>query len=147
MKIKFAVHSVVVFGLFSLLGPIMRSVSRPVFVALHREEFVSLFWPAIVLSSGGSPDSSHDFWISLIVNVLVFALFGLIVGTVARGARATVVTYACVCIWLTLVEAWGSGFSLRYFSWSVLFTAFLLYWLAFWAVVSIRHRKSAELAV
>ena len=146
MKTSFALRSAVIFGLFSLLGPVMRSISGPTFLALHREELSSLFWPALVLSAGGHPNSSQDFWMSLIVNVFGFALIGLIVATVGKSFKVAAVVFVCICTWLTLVEAWGSGFNLAYFSWSVLLMAFFLYAVPFWAVVRIGPRKSADAA-
>ena len=146
MKTTFAARSMVIFGVFSLLGPIMRSASGPAFLTLHREELSFLFWPALVLSAGGRANSSHDFWMSLIVNVFGFALLGLIVGILGGRVRVAVAVYVCICACLALTEAWGSGFSLAYFSWSVLLIACLLYALPFWVVVSLGSRKSAEAA-
>jgi len=146
MKTKFALSSII-FGLFSLLGPIMHSASWPAFLGLHRAELSSLFWPALALSAGGLSNSSHDFWMALIVNLLSYALTGLIVATLGRHVKVAAVIFVCLCAWLTLVEAWGSGFTLAYFSWSVLLIAYFLYALPFWVVVYICGSKSTEAAV
>lgn len=142
MKATPLLRSTAIFALFSLLGPLMHRVSWPTFVGLHREELSILFWPALVLSVGGRANDSHDLWMSLTVNVAIFALLGLIIGALGRRVRAVVLIYICLCGLLTLVEAWGSGFSLAYFSWSVLVIACVLYWLPFWVVISTRSRET-----
>jgi len=135
MKRSHTLRSVTIFSLFSLLGPLVQRVSLPVFLSVHREDLVLMFWPAIVLSAGGRANDPHDFWMSLVVNVVLFALLGLVIGALGRHVGVVVTIYICLCALLTLVEAWGSGFSLAYFSWFVLVVIYLLYWLPFWAVI------------
>jgi hypothetical protein len=135
MKRSHTLRSVIVFSLFSLLGPLIQRVSLPAFLSMHREELVLMFWPAIVLSAGGRANDPHDLWMSVTVNLVVFVLLGLVIGVLGTHPRAVGAIYICLCALLTLVEAWGSGFSLAYFSWSVLVLAYLVYWLPFWAVI------------
>jgi hypothetical protein len=124
-----------VFSLFSLLGPLMQRVSLPVFLSVHREDLVLLFWPTIVLSAGGRANNPYDLWMSVIVNAFVFAILGLVIGALGKHVGAVMAIYICLCALIALVEAWASGFSLAYFSWSVLLVAYLLYWLPFWVVI------------
>jgi hypothetical protein len=81
------------------------------------------------------------------VNIVLFAMLGLLVGAIGKRVGVVLAIYACICALLTLVEAWGSGFSLAYFSWPVLFVSFLLYWLPFWAVIGRLHWKAGRLGV
>jgi len=135
MKQIHTLRTVAIFSLFSLLGPVMQHVSLPVFLTLHREDVAVMFWPAIALSSGGGANNSHDLWMCVAVNMVLFAILGLVVGVLGKRTGFVVTVYAFACALLTLEEAWGSGFSLAYFSWSVLVLACLLYWLPFWAAI------------
>jgi len=135
MKKNYIMRSVTAFSAFSFLGPIIQRVSLPAFLSLHREDLTLFFWPALVFASGGRADNKHDFWMSVAANVVLFALLGLLAAAVVRNLKGAVAVYACVCGLITLVEAWGSGFSLYYFSWSVLILAFLAYWMPFWILI------------
>jgi len=72
---------------------------------------------------------------SIIGNIVLFAFLGLLAAVGARRSRNTVLIYVCLCIVITFVEAWGSGFSLAYFSWAILVIVCLFYWLPFWFVL------------
>jgi hypothetical protein len=135
MKPNLRLRSVIVFSLFSFLGPVFQRIPLPAFLSLHREDLAFLFWPGIVLSAGGHAAGGRDLWVSITANVVLFALLGLLTALVSKRLKTVVVIYACLCAFLTLVEAWGSGFSLAYFSWFVLIFAYLAYWLPFWAVI------------
>jgi len=125
----------------------MQRVSLPPFLSMHREEFAFLFWPAIVLSAGGRTNDSHDLWVCVTVNLILFALLGLVVGLLGRNGRALATIYICLCALLTLVEAGAQGFILSYFSWSVLIIACLVYWLPFWVVIGGRPRQPSTASV
>jgi hypothetical protein len=84
---------------------------------------------------GGHANNTHDLWMCVTVNVVLFALLGLLVAAIGKSVKSVVAVYACLCGLITLVEAWGSGFSLIYFSWSVLIVTCLAYWLTFWILI------------
>lgn len=135
MKRTHILRSVIVFSLFSLVGPMIQRSPLPPFLSVHREELTFLLWPGVGLSAGGPANSDHDLWMSVIGNVVLFALLGVIAAAVGRRVGTALMTYVCLCALIALVEASGSGFSLAYFSWSVLAIVCFFYWLPFWVII------------
>ena len=120
----------------------MQHVSLPAFLSLHREDLAFIFWPGVAFSSGGRAKDTHDFAISVLVNLALFALLGLLTAAVRKRPRAVVAIYICLCALIGLIEAWGSGFSVAYFSWLFFVVACALYWIPFWVVIWSASRKS-----
>lgn len=147
MNKTYSLRAMVVFSVFSLLGPVIQHVSLPAFLSLHREDLALLLWPALVLASGGSVDNTHDLWMCVTANVVLFALLGLLAAAIGRSLKSVVAVYACLCGLIAIVEAWGSGFRLTYFSWSVFIVICLAYWLPFWILIISSPRKHGEVRV
>jgi hypothetical protein len=134
--------SVSAFSLFALLGPVILHFywGR---LQIVMDNVLILVWPARFLATGGTANNFHDQVMSIGVNIVLFALWGLLTGTVATGTRIVIALYLVLCALIGLVEAWASGFSLVYFSWSALAITFLLYWIPFcavlWGCKTLRH--------
>jgi hypothetical protein len=129
--------SLIVFSLFSLIGPLLRVIFPPTAntgrFALIVDNVVLYVWPAIVLGVGQG--ISWQTRVELVAgNVLFFAMFGLLIGIFVSRAWAAVTLYLLTCVTLVLVEALAFKSSLGVLSWCALAVAFLLYAAPFWAV-------------
>jgi hypothetical protein len=129
--------SLIVFLLFSLLGPLMRLVFPRTISAGHFgsviDDVIFYIWPTTVLGVG--PGIGRQATIELVeANMLFFLIFGFLVGLSSWRAWVAAVLYVLTCATIIFVEAWGFRSSLGFFTWCSLVTVFLLYAIPFWAV-------------
>ena len=130
--------SVAAFSIFGLAGPVIQRIS------LAPASFLILVWPALLLTAGGSADRlQHDFRVASIVNVVLFAVLGLLVAMVGRRPLVIVAAYLAICGMVTMAEAWGAGFSATFFSLKDLAIAFAMYALPF-AAIGWSNRRMPE---
>ena len=140
-------RSVLIFSLFSILGPLVQRLSFSAFISAHRNDLAFMFWPALALSAGGRAGDARDFWVSVIANVFLFAALGFLTGLASKRVKAVIAIYLCVCALIAVIEAWGSGFSLAYFSWTIFLVVCIVYWLPFWSVLALVSRRTGASAV
>jgi hypothetical protein len=121
--------SIVVFSVFGLVAPTIEKALRPAI------SFVILFWPALLLTSGGTATTMrNDFLMAAVANVLIFAVLGFCIGLICRRPWTLLAAYGLICVVVTLGEAWGAGFSLAYFEWKEALVAMALYSIPFSAL-------------
>ena len=129
--------SIVAFSLFAFAGPVIRAVFPPAFPPGNSKQLITdlvlLVWPTSFLGIERPVDSQTQLTLT-IYNVVFFAALGLLLAVIAKRPRAVLITYIATCLLLTAVEAWASGYTLAYFSWSALGAALFLYALPFCVV-------------
>jgi hypothetical protein len=119
--------SVVAFCVFAAIGPILQDIIwRSATVPNAVYHALSAIWPARFLAAGGPAGNIHDIVMTITVNVIFFAIWGLVIGFFRRPTTVWL-GYGTVCALVLLVEAWGSGYDLHYFSWLSVIIALLAY--------------------
>jgi len=129
--------SIAAFSLFAFTGPIIRAVFPPAFPPGSSKQqitdLVLLVWPTSFLELT-RPANSQTHLTLMIYNLIFFAALGLLLALLARRPRVVLLAYIATCLLLAAVEAWASGYTLAYFSWSALGVALFLYALPFSAL-------------
>jgi hypothetical protein len=129
--------SIVAFSLLAFAGPVIRVVFPPAFPPGNSKQqitdLVLLVWPTSFLGMERPVNSQTQLTLT-IYNVVFFAALGLFLAVIARRPRVVLIAYIATCLLLTAVEAWASGYTLAYFSWSALGVALFLYALPFCVV-------------
>ena len=121
-----ALISVVVFVLFALTGPVIRTAFHPT------SSFLILIWPALFLTSGGNATTlKHDLIIAAAANCIVFAGVGLVIGAAAKRRSTVLVFYLLTCGLLILTADRSAGFNTRYSAFAELTIASCLYLVPF----------------
>jgi len=126
---KHVLFSVAAFFAFGFAGPLIQRGFWP------PASFLILIWPALMLGSGGTARTlQRELAITGGINVVFFALAGLLIARVATRTRTVVGIYLGICALVVSCGAWGAGFSLAFFSWKDVGAAVLLYLLPFCVV-------------
>lgn len=129
--------SLIAFFLFSLVGPLIRLVFPPTAksgrFATIVDSVVLYIWPTTLLGvgSGVSWQTTVDL---VIANVLLFVVFGLLIGLLARRAWVAAVLYVLTCAAVFSIETLEFKASLGIRTWSAFAIIFLLYAIPFWVV-------------
>ena len=142
--------AVFVFATTALVGPAIRYATWPPSwferaTSARIEGFVYnlvfYLWPAQPLAAL-VPD--EDRFVGLLlavgVNILLFALIGLIVGGVARQGRLLLV-YGAVCTLLLVCALWGAGYRVQHLGVIPLLLATLVYGIPFWLIAAHARRQ------
>src|ERR1700739_3059963 len=111
--------SIAAFSLFGCAGPVIRTVFRPALQTGDSRQrmtnLVMLVWPTSLLGAGPPGDAPTELTLA-IENVVLFAVFGLLLALIARRLWVILTAYLAMCLLLVSIERWGSGYALAYFS-------------------------------
>jgi hypothetical protein len=129
--------SLVAFFFFSLLGPLMRLIFPPTANTrrfdLIVDHIVLYIWPTTLLGAGRG--IGWQTTVDLVVaNVLLFVVFGLLIGLVAWRGWVAVALYVLTCATVFSIEVWGFRSNLGLLTWCALLIIFLLYAIPFWVL-------------
>jgi hypothetical protein len=135
------VISVVTFSVFATAGPLLRLL-HPSSVTYYDQQVTSLilFLCPTIIGSGGSGVGPQVLVMVLLSNLLLFALYGLLVGIVSRNHQFAALAYLATCVSLALFASWDAGFNIRYFDWLPFVVACAAYGVAF-SVMSVVLKK------
>jgi hypothetical protein len=124
------------FALTGLFGPLLRWATWPP-AKLESSTFVSdlvlLIWPtqplAVIEASAGPALAALA---AVGVNVLLFAVLGLLAGVLAERRNGLLLLYLGVGVLVALFALWSAGFSFAYLNALVLVVGLLMYAIPFY---------------
>jgi hypothetical protein len=104
-------------------------------------DLVFYLWPTQPLAAVAPEGRLVAFLLALGGNILLFALIGLIVGSVAARPGRMPLAYGGFCSLLQAFGLWGAGYRVEHLGVMPLFLAMLVYGVPFWLIATQAGRQ------
>lgn len=147
-------RSILVFALFSLVGPSLSLLGPFVIDADHArfsryvlfQQFVFLLWPTWPLGGVLAEEGILTGAPAVIANTMLFGIMGGILGPLCKARLGGYLVGATLLLWIIVLDAWVAGFSFAYMNVTPIVMAFGLYMVPLWLLLGRRGPQRASRA-